>query len=383
MAANHPSTSLNSDESRSASPSSGEALARNSRETSPSRLLLRARKALGVATLAYGVLLVVLMTALHWQGEHLGILSLILYAPAPGLLLPLLVLSPLSLLLRPRLLAWHTLFAIIVFFIYMGFHWAFFRPKPTASTVTAVTFNFGDSSRTQFLEFLVREKPDLIVLQDARGRSVDLAQKIPGMQTSELGQFVLLSRFPIRSGKLVDSALAEGRPIAARWEVTIQDRDVAVYSVHLPTPRRELSQFLGKRRVLANLIGYGKRQAGFGDYREWIHDRIELARSLVKVFAAEQKPMIVGGDFNTPDHGYIYHLFAGQMTDAFANTGRGWGFTFPGSKKRSLSSLAGPWLRLDYFFTGHGWKAIECRPEPGVKSQHKAVLARFEPVPMP
>lgn len=339
------------------------------------------RKALAVITLAYGVVLVPLLIGLHWQGEHLGVLSLLLYAPIQGLLLPLVALSPLALFLRPRLLFWHALFAVLVVFLYMGFRWSF-PPKATSTTITAVTFNFGESSLTQFMRFLAEEKPDLIILQDASGREGYRVPKIPGMQISQMGEFALFSRFPIRNGKFVDGALDGGRPIATRWEVTIQDRDVAIYSVHMPTPRRELLQFLGRRRVVAGLVGNGNRQPGFGDYREWMHERIELARSLAKVFAMEEKPMIVGGDFNTPNHGYIYHLFSAEMTDAFAETGRGWGLTFPGSTRNPLS-LFGPWLRIDYFFTGRGWKAIECRPEPGRRSQHKAVVARFEPVPMP
>jgi endonuclease/exonuclease/phosphatase (EEP) superfamily protein YafD len=263
----------------------------------------------------------------------------------------------------------------------MGFQWSSV-PKPTSSSVTAVSFNFGESSRSQFMGFIETEKPDLIILQDARSRGAELVKKIPGMNASDMGQFVLLSRFPIQKAAFVDAAKADKQPVAARWEVLIEGRTTAIYSVHLPTPRRELSKFMGKRRVIAGLIGYGDRQMAFGEYREWIRERIELANALANVFATEKSPMIVAGDFNTPDHGYIYHLFAGKMTDAFAHAGRGWGLTFPGSTHNPVS-LYGPWLRLDYFFTGRGWKATECRPEPGRKSQHKAVLARLEPLPVP
>ena len=34
-----------------------------------------------------------------------------------------------------------------------------------------MTFNFGESNRPQFAEFIEREKPDFILLQDARGLS--------------------------------------------------------------------------------------------------------------------------------------------------------------------------------------------------------------------
>jgi endonuclease/exonuclease/phosphatase (EEP) superfamily protein YafD len=335
------------------------------------------RRKLRWLTLAYVAVLVVTLLALDWWGERNWLLSIFLYAPAQLLLAPLLVLSPLCAIFRPRMLLWHAAAAAVLLFGYMTFRWSTF-PQPSASTVTAVTFNFGDSNRSQFHQFLEKERPDIIVLQDARGQGASLAQRIPGMQVSELGRMVLLSRFPIQKGALIEGAKVGDVPIAARWEVLIGERVVAIYSVHLPTPRRELSRFLGKRRFLDGLIGHGDRQVAFGEYREWINARIELARKLARVFAEEQRPMIVGGDFNTPDHGYIYHLFARQMTDAFAAAGRGWGLTFPGSTRNPVS-FHGPWLRIDYFFAGRGWKVSECRPEPGFRSQHKAVLARFEP----
>jgi len=351
------------------------------RETTVIRVLSWVRRALGWLTYGYVTLVAVLLLALEWWGERNWLLSVFLYAPPQIILVPLFILSPLCLAFRWRMLGWHIGTIVLLFFGYMSFRWSSV-PPPTAESVSAVTFNFGESSRSQFMGFIENEKPDLIILQDARGRAADLLRKIPGMHASGIGQFVLLSRFPIRQGTLVGNPKIISHAVAARWEVTIQGRDVAIYGVHLPTPRRELSRFIGKRRVIAGLIGYGDRETGFGEYREWIAERIVLAEMLARIFAEEQSPMIVAGDFNTPDHGHIYRLFAAQMTDAFAHAGRGWGLTFPGSTRNPLT-LFGPWLRIDYFFSGRGWEPVECRPERGKKSQHKAVFARFEPRPLP
>jgi hypothetical protein len=269
----------------------------------------------------------------------------------------------------------------ILVFGYMTFRWSSAPPPFSGSDLKAVTFNFGESNRAQFMSFLAAEKPDLILLQDARGRGADLVTKIPGMYASDLGQFAFLSKFPIQKAEVVESAKDGKDPVAARYEVQIQGRLIAIYNVRLPTPREQLARFIGGRRILGDLVGHRRRQAAYGDYREWLHARLQLAQALARVLAEEKQPMIVSGDFNTPDHGYVYHQFARVMTDCFAHVGRGWGLTFPGSTHNPISFF-GPWLRLDYFFTGHGWRVVECRPEPGFKSQHKAVFARFQPQPM-
>ena len=342
------------------------------------RALALLRRALGWLTFLYGAALLVAMIALEWQAERLWVFSLLLYAPAQMLLLPLLVLTPLCLLFRRRLCLVHLACVLVLGFGYMTFRRSG-SSRRDDKMISAVTFNLGESNRPQFAGFLEREKPDFILLQDARGRGPEFAAKVPGSFVAGQDQFVFVSRFPIQKSALLAEPQWAGHPVAARFEVLVQGRPLVFYSVHLPTPRQELSRFLGGRRVLGDLVGRRHREPGFGNYREWLAARIQLARALAKVFQDEPQPFIVAGDFNMPDHGLIYHLFAGEMTDAFAKEGRGWGMTFPGGKGRFVR-LFGQWLRLDYFFSGRGWRAVECRPEPGDRSQHKAVLARFEPL---
>lgn len=338
------------------------------------------RRALGWVTVVYVAGLIVLLLASEWWGERFWIFSLLHYAPPQMLLLPLLFLTPACLLFRRRLVLWHLAAALFLIFGYMTFRWSSVPPI-NGSEIKVVTFNYGESNRAQFMAFLAAEKPDLLLLQDAKGRGADLVTKIPGMYASDLGQFAFLSKFPIEKAALVQEVATQGEPVVARYEVHIQGRLVAVYSVHLPTPRQQLVRFLGGRRILGDLVGHGHREPVYGNYREWLQERIRLARALAQVLAGEKLPMIAGGDFNTPDHGYIYHLMAGEMADAFTHAGCGWGLTFPGSTHNPISFF-GPWLRIDYLWAGHGWRVTECRPEPGRKSQHKAVFARFEPQPM-
>ena len=344
------------------------------------RALRLVRRMLGWLTVAYVGGVLAAMVAIEWWGERLWVFSVLLFAPPQMLLLPLLALTPLCLLFRPRLCLWHLGCVLVLAFGYMNFRWSGPSPR-TGRTITVVTFNTGESSPPQFFGFIAREKPDFILLQDAGKISgTAVAARLPGFHVARAGEFALVSSLPIQKSALLAEPRWAGRPVAARFEVLVHERPLIFYSVHLPTPRQELSRFIGGRRILGDLVGRPHREPGFGNYREWLVLRIQLARDLRKVFADEQQPFIVGGDFNMPDHGCIYHLFADEMKDAFKQAGRGWGQTFPGGNGRYVRYF-GQWLRLDYFFAGRGWRAVECRPEPGRISQHKAVLARFEPAP--
>ena len=100
------------------------------------RALRLLRRALGWLTLAYVAGLLLAMIALEWWGERLWVFSLLLYAPALTLLLPLLVLTPLSLLFRPRLCLWHLAAVLVLAFGYMTFHWSG-SPRHGEKTITA------------------------------------------------------------------------------------------------------------------------------------------------------------------------------------------------------------------------------------------------------
>ncbi len=343
------------------------------------RLLAAIRLVLAFLTVTYAGALLLLLAGLEWVGERFWPFGILLYAPPQTLLLPLLLLTPCCLLFHWRLCLWHLACAAFFFFFFMTCRFTS-PPGLGAGEITALTFNQGQGSRTQFMSFAAEVQPDLILLQDAQWHVRDFEASFPGSSVSAQGEFILVSKFPIQRAAVLDEPRGDARPVAARFEVLAHGRPLAIYSVHLPTPRQQLSRFLGGRRLLGDLAGYGRHKAVYGDYRGWLQARVETARGLAAVFAAEKLPFIVGGDFNTPDHGYIYHLFAGELTDAFAKAGRGWGLTFPGTTRNPVAFF-GPWLRIDYFFAGHGWRPVECRPEDGRKSQHRAVFARFAPAP--
>lgn len=344
---------------------------------SPTGLLPFLRRLLSGTTFTYGISLVILLVALEWWGERHWLLSLLLFAPPALYLLPLAVLAPACLFLRPRLCAIHLLAIIGVGFVYTTFRVGQ-RRAPGSETFALLSHNVGQGDRQQFAAFVAAQKPDAILLQDARHRGTRYTTLYPDHYVAVRREFILISRHLIQQAAILPEPNWRGRPVAARFEILFQGRPLVLYNVHLPTPRAQLSRFLTGRAVVDMLADDDR--PGLTTYREWVAERLKLSRDLAAVFAGEKQPFLVGGDFNTPDHGSIYHLFAGEMRDAFAEAGSaGWQLTFPGTSRNPLS-LFGPWLRLDYLFAGRGWAPISCDAEAGRRSQHRAVVGRFDPV---
>jgi vancomycin resistance protein VanJ len=339
-------------------------------------------KTLRRITVAYATVLLLGLIVMEWGAEWWLPLAILAFAPAPILLAPLALLLPLAIWKRRWLEAGLQLAcAAVVLFVFMTFRWGSREAKGPAFTV--ITHNIGQGSREAFAQFFHGEKPDVILLQDVRGalgRQRDYMNRYPAYRAVPVDpQFVLLTPHAVESSGPVREALWNGRPVAARFVLKVKGERIAVYSVHLPTPRRSLAHVFTVRALL-EMFWVGKAPTDeFPSYRHWLDARVTLARQLAEVFEQEKLPCLVGGDFNMPDHGIVYHTFASRFADAHAEAGRGWGFTFPGSREGRLPAVIGPWLRLDYIFAGKGWKPVECRVADDDQSQHRAVLARLAP----
>ena len=331
-------------------------------------------KAVWMSSWAYLISLVALVIWLECFGEYLSATGILLFAPPQALLLPVLVLGPLALLFRRRSLLLLVGAVGLVAFGYMNFAWH----SPAAAKpgeIKLITHNIGQNSPKQFTDFVAAEKPDVILMQDARGKVQALARMFSPLRVSGVGEFIIASKLPVLRSEIVPVGKWSGRPVLARFELLAGDTPFMLYSVHLPTPRRQLTSFMSGRALLDTLIDDGSASTNIS-YHEWTNQRIALARDLAAIFSREQAPFLACGDFNTPDHGVIYRTVSHRLTDAHRRAGRGWGFTFPGSTRSALS-FREPWLRLDYAFAGPGVEPLECRPEEGRISQHCAVMVRF------
>jgi endonuclease/exonuclease/phosphatase family metal-dependent hydrolase len=252
-----------------------------------------------------------------------------------------------------------------------------------------MTWNRGQHGGQSPIDFKRRQQPDLLVLQESALRERTLARSNDyGDYTAYLsaGEHTLLSKFPILESSLLPSpdgalppagAASPRQTRAARFVVDWNGRRIAVYSVHLRTPRDVL---LGQWRsgLFYGLLGlpgtsWAERSA---QYQVFWNGQLSDARMILDAVRADPLPALVAGDFNSPHTGHIRQLLTRELGDAHAEAGAGFGFTFPG-KTRNPFSAGGPWLRIDYLFFTRHWSAMTCTTEAERASQHRAVAARL------
>lgn len=330
-------------------------------------------------SLAFCGALLLLLAAIEWRAEEWLILAILLFFPPVVFVLPFAVLTPVMLWRRKwEHVVFHIVCIVIVMFVFMT--WRVHRQQPEkVGRITLITHNIGQGEREAFVEYFPGEEPDIVLLQDAARRQSAFAKRFPNHRVKALDQFLILSPHTILRGDLMEGLRWKGRSVAARFELMVNGREIAVYNVHMPTPRPSLKRVISPR-VWAEMLGLADAPTeGFPSYRAWLDARMALMQALATELEREKLPYLVGGDFNMPDHGQAYRLISAKATDAFAESGNGWGLTFPGTKDSSTAAIFGAWLRIDYLFAGRGWKPVHCRTADDARSQHRAVLARFEP----
>ena len=145
-----------------------------------------------------------------------------------------------------------------------------------------------------------------------------------------------------------------------RHVVKMEGRDIAVYNLHMPTPRFALT---------------GKSEGGTVAADHWAEQRSLIQQALERM-ESDPLPVIALGDWNVPARGPLYRRMTRKLTDAHAEAGIGHGFTAPGDM-RGWWSLGKSWLRLDYILSSGEWEPMRCVTEPASKAQHGAVFAEL------
>ena len=210
-----------------------------------------------------------------------------------------------------------------------------------------------------------QHQPDILVMQDARevSRRGDLPygmrEVLPQHKLYAYGEYAVASRFPIRGCAPADMSFRGEKHEYVRCTVDIDGTTIDLVTAHLLTPREGLN------------ATREERLAGLDDWSGNFADRMTQADRIAAALAPLQRPTIVAGDLNAPEHSPVVQTFLGiGLRDAFSLGGIGWGFTHGHSLKPGVS-----FLRIDHILVS---------PEIGVReawvgwrggSEHRPVVA--------
>jgi endonuclease/exonuclease/phosphatase (EEP) superfamily protein YafD len=283
----------------------------------------------------------------------------------PLYFLPLLVLIPLTLYWRARvvnvLLVALLVYAVILFGRY-------YLPKQVAPSaestlVTLTTFNMSDRNEEPGVvpNWLREQDADIVLLQEAPpewvNRGIDDLRDLYPYQAgyilaNDTNGAVILSKYPLR-------ALHESESYF-RAAVVIGAQPIALYNVSLTTPVQ------GKPREPIYLRN--RWITAIWDMA-WGYDDSARNRELdvlLRDVENEPLPVIIAGDFNMSDFTPNYDLWLSRLRDSFREAGHGFGGTWPLFKQVPTPGF----VRLDYVWHNSALPATQAELGPYLGSDH-------------
>jgi endonuclease/exonuclease/phosphatase (EEP) superfamily protein YafD len=307
-----------------------------------------------------------LWVAFRLAGDRWAWAALLFYAPRALYALPLLAISPALFASGARRWLWlQAATALLVAGPLMGLHLG--APSPARGPVVRLlTCNvwFGAGDLPVLRQELIAARPDVVVFQ-AAAHPADVFLKQPPFDTFNYlheDQFAVASRWPVRvtqRGTLLSSRLH--RPWVS-FAVDTPLGTLELISVHPHSPR-----VLFEKRALKQLVFSGPAGDPGGALGLLDEHLTEIANA-----AKAGGPLVVlAGDFNVPDGGSLMPALFNGLGDAFVETGRGYGYTFPVNGRRS------PWLRLDRVLHGPGLRAVSASLDTRPGADHAALLVEL------
>jgi len=219
----------------------------------------------------------------------------------------------------------------------------------------------GELGIEKVIRTIREEKPDVLLLQEIQpdGSGVSLVRQI----TQKLDEYdsvgdqesAVLTTHRIRRSKVHELDVASHRRWVAEATVELGDQEVRFFSVHLLNGVKP--EWFKRPASFAVLSNHAEQE------------RWRMINQLHRILP-DAGHVVLGGDFNTIPMGGMYRRFAGYYQDAFAQKGRGLGFTYPAKV---------PGFRIDYVWASKNIHVTDAGTVSSPGSDHKPVVAWIIP----
>lgn len=289
-------------------------------------------------------------------GEHSRPTLVLLYLPR----LPLLVAVATGALLAPLtrrrvglLVAVQIVLGLVVLFPVMGLSVATSRTTERPIRLASYNVFFGKAGRPALVDEIVAMPADVVVLQAAFGSLNErLRERLPDRTIRQDGELVIVSKFPVRTAEVPPPLAGGTPPMFVKYVVDTPSGALRIYNVHAYSPRHAL----------------------FGDHEpgDDIAQREAQIGAAVASARSDVPPFVVAGDTNLPALSAIGRRHFAGLTDAFAEVGFGFGYTFPTKH---------PWMRIDRVLGSDGVRFDDVRVGPRGASDHRALFVDLELAP--
>jgi endonuclease/exonuclease/phosphatase (EEP) superfamily protein YafD len=313
------------------------------------------------AAVAHLAAVALLLALFRLSGDRWPPLAILFFAPRLLWAAPLLLIAPMLAARGPRRMLWAcAAAAALIFGPLMGLHLSL--PHRAGRSVRLLTYNvwFGMRDPQAIAEEIAAADPDIVLFQAASHPADVAVQRPPFATYLHDDQFVLASRYPAR-------VVGQGTFINARWH-----RQWVRYSVD--TPLGTLDVFNVHPHSARGLIHGGVR----GLFRDDPDGPLPfLERQLAEIGEESRRAgplLVVAGDFTVPEGGSMLPRYFGGLTDAFAESGVGYGYTFP-----LVGRLPAPWMRLDRVLLGAGLRSVRAELVGDRGSDHAALSVEIAP----
>jgi len=294
--------------------------------------------------------------------------TFILFSPRWCASLPLLLLVPLAL--------WHSRYSLflllavgaIVLGPFMGFNLPLGQTARSGGPVLRLLTCNIDSGRfnAPALCSLIRDsRADIVALQECP-RDINLLLKLSASwYFIQNGELALFSKYP-----LMDPVTLQAFHHPHQWPrtsllqcvVRTPAGDLALNTVHLPSPRYGLETVLDRN----TLLSFSRKRLLIEETAK----RWQTSREIQRLVAGSPLPCIVAGDFNMPVQSSIYRSVWGAYDNAFSLVGWGYGWT----QRSFVRGIPIP-VRIDQVLLAGGLVARVCATAADIGSDHLPLLA--------